>query len=158
MAPATSDPACVFCAGDGGELVWRDARLRVILPDEADYPGFTRVVWGEHVVEMSDLGATDREHLMSVVWLVEAAQREALAPDKINLASFGNMTPHLHWHVIPRWRDDLHFPDPVWGRPATGRDAAVAARRLAVQAALHAYRAALLRRLDPSAERAVPDS
>jgi diadenosine tetraphosphate (Ap4A) HIT family hydrolase len=22
--------------------------------------------------------------------------------------------PHLHWHVIPRFADDAHFPDPVW--------------------------------------------
>ena len=136
--------ACVFCAGDGGDLVWRDARLRVILADEADYPGLARVVWATHVVEMTDLDMADREHLMSVVWRVEAAQREALAPDKINLASFGNMTPHLHWHVIPRWRDDRHFPEPIWGRPAAGRDAEVAARAEAVRAALPAYRAALL--------------
>ncbi|HRO61803.1 MAG TPA: HIT family protein [Burkholderiaceae bacterium] len=138
--------ACVFCAADGGELVWRDDLLRVILPDEADYPGFTRVVWAAHVVEVTDLDVTGRQHLMSVVWRVEAAQREALAPDKINLASFGNMTPHLHWHVIPRYRDDRHFPEPVWGRPA-GRDAAVAARARAVRAALPTYRAALLRLL-----------
>ena len=139
--------ACAFCAGDGGDVVWRDARLRVILPDEADYPAFTRVIWAAHVVEMTELDPADREHLMTIVWRVEAAQREALAPDKINLASFGNMTPHLHWHVIPRWRDDRHFPEPVWGRPAVGRDAAVAARALAVREALRAYRAALLRLL-----------
>ncbi len=137
--------ACAFCAGDGGELVWRDARLRVILPDEADYPGFTRVVWAAHVVEMTELDPADREHLMSVVWRVEAAQRETLAPDKVNLASFGNVTPHLHWHVIPRWRDDRHFPEPVWGQPAFGRDAVVAARARTVRAVLPAYRAALLR-------------
>jgi diadenosine tetraphosphate (Ap4A) HIT family hydrolase len=26
------------------------------------------------------------------------------------------MVPHVHWHVIPRWHDDRHFPEPVWGR------------------------------------------
>jgi diadenosine tetraphosphate (Ap4A) HIT family hydrolase len=35
-------------------------------------------------------------------------------PDKINLACLGNVVPHLHWHVIPRWRDDSHFPAPIW--------------------------------------------
>jgi diadenosine tetraphosphate (Ap4A) HIT family hydrolase len=49
------------------------------------------------------------------VFAVEDAQRAVLNPLKINLASFGNMTPHLHWHVIPRWADDAHFPQPVWG-------------------------------------------
>jgi diadenosine tetraphosphate (Ap4A) HIT family hydrolase len=35
----------------------------------------------------------------------------------MNLASLGNMTPHVHWHVIPRFRDDRHFPTPVWAVP-----------------------------------------
>jgi len=54
-------------------------------------------------------------HLFEVVMATEAALRSALHPDKINLASFGNMVPHLHWHVIPRYRDDRHFPESVWG-------------------------------------------
>ncbi len=33
----------------------------------------------------------------------------------LNLASFGNVVPHLHWHLIPRYLDDRHFPQPVWG-------------------------------------------
>ena len=37
---------------------------------------------------------------------------------QINLAAFGNMVPHLHWHIIPRWRDDKHFPEPIWGKVA----------------------------------------
>jgi diadenosine tetraphosphate (Ap4A) HIT family hydrolase len=45
---------------------------------------------------------------------VESVLRELLAPDKINLAALGNMVPHLHWHVIPRFADDRHFPDAVW--------------------------------------------
>ena len=43
-------------------------------------------------------------------------QKLFLQPDKINLASFGNMVPHLHWHVIPRFKDDMHFPNPIWGQ------------------------------------------
>ena len=79
---------------------------------------------------------------MRVVCAVERAQREALAPDKVNLASLGNVVAHLHWHVIPRWRDDRHFPQPVWGAPA-GRDEAAATRRRQVRARLADYRAAL---------------
>ena len=40
---------------------------------------------------------------------------KALQPAKVNLAALGNMVPHLHWHVIPRFADDSHFPQPVWG-------------------------------------------
>ena len=55
-----------------------------------------------------------REHFMHVVFTVEQVLYELIKPDKINLASLGNQTPHLHWHVIPRFNDDAHFPDPVW--------------------------------------------
>jgi diadenosine tetraphosphate (Ap4A) HIT family hydrolase len=52
---------------------------------------------------------------MNVVAGVERGLRIFLAPDKINLASLGNAVPHLHWHVIPRYRDDSHFPEAIWG-------------------------------------------
>ena len=53
----------------------------------------------------------------------------------------------LHFGECPRWRDDRHFPEPVWGAPAPGRDAAVAARRTAVHALLDPYRDTLRRLL-----------
>ena len=65
---------------------------------------------------MSDLTPAERQTFMAVVFRVEEVIRALFSPDKINLASFGNMTPHLHWHVIPRWRNDRHFPEPVWGK------------------------------------------
>jgi diadenosine tetraphosphate (Ap4A) HIT family hydrolase len=112
---ATAD-ACELCAQPGGEVVHRDADWRVVLVDDAQYPGFCRVIWNAHVKEMTDLPAADRASLMNAVWQVEAAVREVMRPDKINLATLGNMTPHLHWHVIPRYADDAHFPSPVWAQ------------------------------------------
>jgi diadenosine tetraphosphate (Ap4A) HIT family hydrolase len=108
--------ACQLCREEGGEILWQDELCRLVLVADADYPGFCRVVWKRHVAEMTDLDAAERRHLMSVVFAAEAALRSAARPDKVNLASLGNVVPHLHWHVIPRWRDDRHFPNPVWGR------------------------------------------
>ena len=122
--------------------------MRVILADEPDYPGFTRVVLQTHVAEMTRLPAALREHLMSRVWAVEQAQRDTLAPDRVNLASLGNLVPHLHWHVIPRWVDDRHFPQAVWAVPAEGREAAAAAARARALEHLPAYREALRARLE----------
>jgi diadenosine tetraphosphate (Ap4A) HIT family hydrolase len=106
---------CALCTPGAEDVLWRDARCRVILVGDADHPGFCRVVWNAHVREMTDLAPAEREHFMLVVYRVERALRELLSPDKINLASLGNQVPHLHWHVIPRFADDAHFPDPVWG-------------------------------------------
>jgi diadenosine tetraphosphate (Ap4A) HIT family hydrolase len=89
----------------------------VVAVDEAGYPGFCRVIWNAHVKEMTELSESERAHLLHVVLAVEATIRELVQPQKINLASLGNMTPHLHWHVIARFADDLHYPQPVWGTP-----------------------------------------
>lgn len=108
---------CDLCTGDGGEVLWRDAKLRVVAvngADGEDYPGFCRVVWNTHVKEMSDLSEADKSLIMSVVFCVESALQKALAPQKMNLASLGNMTPHVHWHVIPRFATDPTFPNAIW--------------------------------------------
>lgn len=113
--------SCELCATPGGSVLWQDARCRVVQIDEPGYPGFCRVIWNAHVREMSDLDADDRTHCMNVVFAVERALRKTLAPQKINLASLGNMVAHVHWHVIPRFSDDPHFPQPVWaGRQREG--------------------------------------
>ena len=124
---------CELCKSEGGALVIANEWLRVMLVDEHNYPGYVRVVWNEHVREMTELSDDQRQRLMRTVFAVELAQREVLAPLKINLASLGNMTPHLHWHVIARFADDLHYPQPVWGAPQrTPDDQTLQARRALV--------------------------
>lgn len=111
--------ACELCATPGGEIVWHDESCRVLRVGGAEglaFPGFCRIVWNGHVAEMTELTAGERRHLMNVVFATEVAVRQLVQPDKINLASLGNVVPHLHWHVIPRWRDDSHFPAPIWAR------------------------------------------
>lgn len=107
--------SCELCDQPGGELIWQDALCRVVRVDDAHYPGFCRVILNRHVKEMTDLSLEEQRDLMHVVFMVEACVREVVNPDKINLASLGNVVPHLHWHVIPRFKSDRHFPNPIWG-------------------------------------------
>ncbi len=110
----SSATACPLCLQAGGEVLWDDGFARVVLVGDADHPGFCRVILNAHKKEMTDLAEFDRNRLMDVVFTAEKLLRELLQPEKINLASFGNMVPHLHWHVIPRYADDPHFPGTVW--------------------------------------------
>jgi diadenosine tetraphosphate (Ap4A) HIT family hydrolase len=112
----TDGLTCTLCSTVGGDLLWSDERCRIVQVDDGDLPGFCRVVWNDHVAEMTDLEPAERNHLISVVCRLETAIRQVTQADKINLASLGNVVPHLHWHVIPRWRDDPFFPNPVWGK------------------------------------------
>lgn len=116
--------SCELCDSAGGETLWQDELCRVVLVEDRDYPGFCRVILNRHVREMTDLDAPTRHKLMRVVFAVEQALRELMQPAKINLASLGNRVAHLHWHVIPRFADDRHFPDSVWSearRPGAPR-------------------------------------
>jgi diadenosine tetraphosphate (Ap4A) HIT family hydrolase len=63
---------------------------------------------------MTDLSYGEREHVMSLVFAVEEAVRHVMHPDKVNIAALGNMVPHIHWHVIPRFKDDAFFPGSAW--------------------------------------------
>ena len=110
---------CELCAA-GGSSAWvevaSDDRLRIVrVLDAPEFPAFYRVVWRDHVAELSDLAEGDRAHCLAAVVAVETVLRAELAPTKINLASLGNMVPHLHWHVIARFDWDSHFPQPIWG-------------------------------------------
>jgi diadenosine tetraphosphate (Ap4A) HIT family hydrolase len=111
---------CILCEESGGEIVWANTLARVVNVKDQDHPGFCRVVLQRHVREMTDLSDNESVAVMRVVFAAERAQRRLLSPEKINLASFGNMVAHLHWHVIPRFAADPHYPNPVWGSRTGG--------------------------------------
>jgi len=127
----TKQAGCELCVLSSPTVV-RNVKFSVILADEANYPGFARVIWNEHVREMSDLADADRLLVNDAVWKVEQAVREVMQPLKVNVASLGNVVPHLHWHIIPRYADDAHFPAPVWASAARETDPAVLEGRRAL--------------------------
>lgn len=137
------EPGCELCDLAAPMTVYADSKLSVIIVDDVNYPGFCRVIWRDHVREMSDLGRDDRLLLNEAVYEVEQAVREVMEPTKVNVASLGNVVPHLHWHVIPRYTDDAHFPAPVWA----------AAVRQTEQTTLEARRALLPALADAIARR-----
>jgi diadenosine tetraphosphate (Ap4A) HIT family hydrolase len=119
MSTLSNMHACPLCETDGGRLVLRMPDWRAVGVEGAEgerFPGFYRLIWNSHVAEFSDLSAEQRLACMEAVTAIEQLLREQLRPVKINLASLGNAVPHLHWHVIPRWSDDSHFPNPVWAQ------------------------------------------
>jgi diadenosine tetraphosphate (Ap4A) HIT family hydrolase len=123
---------CELCELAASSKVVANDKFSVILAEEANYPGFARVIWNEHVREVSDLADADRLLLNDAVWKLEQAVREVMQPLKVNVASLGNVVPHLHWHVIPRYADDAHFPAPVWAQAVRATDADVLAQRRAL--------------------------
>ena len=69
--------------------------------------GYTIVIWrGRHVADPTELSAEEASAYFAEVLRVARAIEEHYRPLKVNLEMLGNSVPHLHTHVIPRYRDD----------------------------------------------------
>ncbi len=66
--------------------------------------------------ELSDCDDKTREVLLNTMLLAEKTMIEYYNPTKVNIAMFGNYLPHLHIHVMARFENDSHFPEPMWGK------------------------------------------
>jgi diadenosine tetraphosphate (Ap4A) HIT family hydrolase len=115
---------CPLCDAPGGRVVVQGPRWRLIHAEEPGFPAFYRVVWQDHVREFSLLPTAERHACIDIVAAVEEALLRELRPTKVNVATLGNMVPHLHWHVIARFDWDSHFPGPVWAAAQRSADAA----------------------------------
>jgi diadenosine tetraphosphate (Ap4A) HIT family hydrolase len=132
--------SCGLCETDGGLVVARTPLFRVVRVVDGEearrFPAFYRLIWNRHVAEFSDLSVTDRHACMDAVTEIEKTLRSLLAPTKVNLASLGNVVPHLHWHVIARFEGDSHFPAPIWAAAQREAVPSLARPLQAVDAAL----------------------
>ena len=107
-------------------MKWRDEpdlrvaeldRTCVLLNRDQFFPGYCFVVANEHVTELFHLDPAARAAVMEEVNAVAAAVAEVFKPDKVNYELLGNMVPHMHWHVVPRFRSDPLWPRPIWAEP-----------------------------------------
>ena len=147
--PAAAAPPCPLCTGVSGRVVWHAAAWRVVhadSADEADFPAFYRLVCNAHHAEWTDLPEPVQQEGMALLACIETVMRQHLAPHKVNLASLGNMVPHLHWHIVGRYDWDTHFPSPIWATPRRPADATSIA---ALRARLPAFEDALVKALRP---------
>ena len=135
---------CFFCTNSGGNVLYHCELYRIILVDDANYPGYLRVVLNHHLKELTDLSIADNLSMYAAVIKCEQILRQLFQPEKINLASFGNMTPHVHWHVIPRFINDRHFPNPTWGEVTHPDYAPSSALLLAQQNLIHKFQSLFL--------------
>jgi diadenosine tetraphosphate (Ap4A) HIT family hydrolase len=76
------------------------------------FPGYTFVTCKKHVTELYHLPPDKRLKFCEEMIEVATALDKVFHPDKINYELLGNVSPHLHWHLIPRYKSD-----PLWGRP-----------------------------------------
>lgn len=126
-----------------------DAELRIVelehcwvtLNRDQFFPGYCFVFAKAHVTELFHLDVATRQGVMEEVNAVAAALARVYRPTKINYELLGNLVPHMHWHVVPRFATGPLWPKPIWSEPhaevhldADGYRSAIARIRAALQA------------------------
>jgi diadenosine tetraphosphate (Ap4A) HIT family hydrolase len=89
----------------------------VTLNRDQFFPGYVLLFTREHVTELFHLHPRMRGELMEEVSRVAQALQSVFQPDKINYELLGNMAPHMHWHLVPRFATDPLWPRPIWSEP-----------------------------------------
>ena len=65
--------------------------------------------------EMTDCDSKTKQQIWSLLDLIEKEMIGYYKPEKINIASFANYVPQVHWHIMARFKEDSFFPEPMWG-------------------------------------------
>ena len=65
--------------------------------------------------EMSDVPKKIKSEIYDLLDIIEKEMLAYYKPKKINIASFGNYMPHVHWHIMARFSEDSYYPEPMWG-------------------------------------------
>jgi len=86
----------------------------VTLNRDQFFPGYTLLFTKDHVTELFHLHRDVRSALMEEVSTVAKALFTIFKPDKINYELLGNMVPHIHWHIVPRFASEPLWPRPIW--------------------------------------------
>lgn len=114
-------PGCNLCSQFEGNVIWQNDFWRVLRVNDPDLPGYYRIATKAHFAELTHLPEDERFCLMQMLCAVEKVLLTLLNPTKINIASLGNKTPHVHWHVVPRFAWDRYYPDTIWSAPRSSR-------------------------------------
>ena len=110
-------PMCRRWQDDSDLRIIELEHSHVVLNRDQFFTGYTLLFTKEHITELFHLAPALRSTLMEEVSRVAAALHAAFSPAKINYELLGNMVPHMHWHLIPRFTDDPLWPRPVWALP-----------------------------------------
>jgi diadenosine tetraphosphate (Ap4A) HIT family hydrolase len=94
-------------------LIYEDHEI-YIEKEESEIP-WLKIFTKEPYRELGDLPQDLRLRMWQIYDTIEKVMREYYQPKKINMASFANILPRVHIHVMARFEEDSYFPNPMWG-------------------------------------------
>jgi len=94
-------------------IIYQNDLIRVEI-EESEIP-WLKVFTQEAYKEFSETPLDVKVEIFRVLDIIEKEMLNFYKPTKINIASFGNYVPHVHWHIMARFEEDSYFPEPMWG-------------------------------------------
>jgi len=95
-------------------ILYENKQIRVeIEPFEIPW---LKIFTQDSIKEFSQCSQALKLEILRVLEICEKEMLEYFKPDKINIASFGNYVPHVHFHIQARFKGDSYFPEPTWGQ------------------------------------------
>ncbi|MFA6582505.1 MAG: HIT family protein [Paludibacter sp.] len=107
-------PECLYCQRNDLQksLMIQICDLSVstlFLFKEQSHPGRCVLAYKDHVNELFELSETDRNAYMADVCRVASAMQKAFSPTKINYGAYSDKLGHLHFHLVPKYKDEFEF-------------------------------------------------
>ena len=116
------DCNCGYCVG-GEPLAKFGIKIcdleasQLVLFKEQSHPGRVIVAYKDHISEMVDISDEDRNAYFADVNRVAKAIHKAFSPDKVNYGAYGDGGCHLHFHLVPKYKDDFEWGTPIAMNP-----------------------------------------
>jgi len=89
---------------------------RVLLMNDSQFPWLILVPERNNITEIYQLSTTDQQQLIRESSYLAESLATLYHADKINIAALGNMVPQLHIHHVVRYKTDIAWPAPIWGK------------------------------------------
>ena len=97
------------------QIIWENENFKII-KHNSKLP-WVKLFTKTDYKELSHIPDNLKIEMFNIIEKVELCLIEIYNPDKVNIASFGNMLPHMHWHIIARFKNDPYFPKTTWKEP-----------------------------------------
>jgi diadenosine tetraphosphate (Ap4A) HIT family hydrolase len=111
---------CPLCAprpdsSEHWDLVAKLGVSSLYLSASQTYRGQCQLIFdARHASRPDQLSFGEWAAFCADLYKAQDAVMRTVQPDHVNLESLGNVVPHLHWHIVPRYRSDPRWGAPIW--------------------------------------------
>ena len=102
------------------QIIWQNDL--VFIEVESSKNPWLKIFTHREVKEFSACTTKEKSAIWHSLDIIEKTMLDYYQCDKVNIASFGNVLPRVHFHITARFKNDDYFPNPMWGEKLRNSD------------------------------------